>query len=198
MKGVRMRGCRGFTEKEIKLIVNYQNGKHTLRNKALVLLGIATGMRIGELLSLKISDVLNKNGNIKKIIHIKRANVKMKVEGASFELPVYAIKALQDYIDNRSNVQMDEYLFKSQKKCALKRQQAYQIIKKMARDLGLDGTIGTHSLRKTFAMRVYTAFDGNYYKCQKALRHKAITSTVSYIPVDDAEIQKVLSAMPLY
>ena len=103
-----MKGCNGFTTKNIKQIIDYKNGKHETRDKALILLGIATGMRISELLSLKIKDVRNKNGSIKEIIHLKKENTKKKVEGASFKLPDYTTRAIANYIENRKNIDNDQ------------------------------------------------------------------------------------------
>ena len=59
-------------------------------------------------------------------------------------------------------------------------------------------TVGTHSLRKTYAKKAYETFNGDYFKCQKALRHKNLNSTVSYIPVFEEEIQNEMAEIPLF
>jgi len=53
-------------------------------------------------------------------------------------------------------------------------------------------------MRKTYAKRAYELYKGDYFKCQKALRHKSINSTVSYISVDEEKIQDEMANLPLF
>jgi integrase len=49
-----MTGCPALSPKELKLALANLRGRHALRNRALVILGVRTGLRISELLVLKI------------------------------------------------------------------------------------------------------------------------------------------------
>ncbi len=54
--------------------------------------------------------------------------------------------------------------------------------------------LGTHSLRKTFANRIYERLDRDLKKVQRALGPKAITSTVSCLSLrEDEIIEAILS-----
>jgi len=193
-----MKGCRSYTVTELQKIIDYKNGKYTNRDKCLILLGIATGLRISELLSLTVEDVSN-NGNINKNIYLKKSNVKNKIEGYSLSIPEYARDIIYDYLTDRENATPNEPLFLSRKgDKAITRIQAYRIINDVSSKLGIEGKIGTHTLRKTFARRVYELTKGNYFKCQKALRHKSLNSTVSYISIEEEELQKEIANMELF
>ena len=52
-----MKGCRPLTTQEIIEVSEQFSSKYKVRNRALFILGISTGGRIAELLSLKIDDV---------------------------------------------------------------------------------------------------------------------------------------------
>jgi site-specific recombinase XerD len=57
---------------------------------------------------------------------------------------------------------------------------------------GLTGRLGTHSMRKTFAITMYQRLNENTFKVQQALGHKWITSTQAYLPINEAEISAAL------
>ena len=65
-----------FTEEELKKVIGYINGKQCKIREQGVLLAIYTGMRPGELSTLKASDINLKN----RTIHIQRSQIKYKDE----------------------------------------------------------------------------------------------------------------------
>jgi integrase len=62
---------------------------------------------------------------------------------------------------------------------ALTRSQAWRIIRRMASEMGLE-SIGTHSMRKTYANELY-ANTGDIFAVQAALNHKHMHTTLSYL-----------------
>jgi site-specific recombinase XerD len=60
---------------------------------------------------------------------------------------------------------------------------------------GLQGALGMHAMRKTFAMRFYQQSQRDLLKTQKALGHKWITTTQRYLHVDEADIEALILAM---
>jgi len=52
-----MIGCPALSPKELKLALKNLSGRHALRNRALVILGVRCGLRISELLALKVDQV---------------------------------------------------------------------------------------------------------------------------------------------
>lgn len=62
---------------EIRRVLDYcSTRKHALRNKALVLTMFNTGMRVSEVASLRIKDVVDSDGNIKNEIRLLAENTK--------------------------------------------------------------------------------------------------------------------------
>ena len=77
-----------------------------------------------------------------------------------------------------------DYLFKSKKDSQpITRQQAYRIINSAAKEVGVPGKIGTHTLRKTFGYHAYrkgiaiSILMGIY-------RHNTPSETLRYIGID--------------
>jgi len=125
--------------------------RSNLRDYCLFVLGINSGLRISDLLLLKVSDV-NDNGKIKDRIVIREKKMnKLK----DFPLGETSKKALKEYVVTLSP---EQALFASRKGGeAITRQQAYRILNDAARSIGIKEKIGTHSLIKTFGYHAFKA-----------------------------------------
>lgn len=192
-----MKGCRPLTDSEIESTLASMNGEYKLRDRALLLCGIRTGLRITELCKLKIKDVLI-NGEISERVHVAKSSIKNKREGRSIVFHPEARAAVKAWIDFISPVSGEQYLFSSQKNSGLTpmtRQHAWRIIKDAFDAAGVTGNTGTHSLRKTFAAKIYKITGKDLKKTQLALGHAKIESTGEYLCVSDDEVdQAILSA----
>ena len=83
--------------------------------------------------------------------------------------------------------QDNEYLFASRKGAGpISRVQAYRILNRAARDVGLD-EIGTHTLRKTFGYHFYRA-NHNVAMLQQLFNHSSPSITLRYIGITQDEI----------
>jgi Phage integrase family len=69
-----MRGCRPLTDDEVTLISKSFSGTYGKRNKALFLLGVRTGFRISEMLSLRVGD-LHQHGKIVDRVTVQRRHM---------------------------------------------------------------------------------------------------------------------------
>ena len=78
---------------------------------------------------------------------------------------------------------------------AMSRVRTHQILKEAYDINKLAGKLGTHSMWKTFADRVYDRLGHNLVKTQKALDHRNINSTVSYQSFREEEIDVAILAM---
>lgn len=114
--------------------------KSGYKNYLLFVTGINTGLRIGDLLKLKVSDVKNRT-------HILMQEQKTGKEKRSL-INNQLRKDFERYIINMDD---ESYLFKSRKgeNNPISRVQAYRILNKAAANIGV-GEVGTHTLRKTF------------------------------------------------
>lgn len=89
-------------------------------------------------------------------------------------------------------------LFRSRKSKAaarpMSREHAWAVLKQAYHANELTGPLGTHSLRKTLARRAWKFFQHDLLKVQKVLCHQSIQSTISYLGVDDGEIEAFFMA----
>jgi excisionase family DNA binding protein len=71
----------------------------------------------------------------------------------------------------------------------------HRILKGIVEANELTGKIATHSMRKTFADRVYEKLGRDIFRTQKALGHRNINSTVQYLSFKEADIDAAVLAM---
>lgn len=188
-----MIGCRSLNDDEISRMIGVLKLR---RDQVLFILGVKTGFRVSELLTLKVSDVYA-NNTITTELCIQKRNTKRKREGRRVRLHPMAVEALSLLVTELKHAP-HMYLFQSQKgpfNSPLSRIQAWRIIKNAANSLGLQGKVATHSWRKTFAQKVYRALGENLFKTQAALGHASIDSTVKYLDINREEIDLVTESI---
>jgi integrase len=176
-----MIGSRPLTDEEINAVLTHLT---TTRDKALFILGIRTGFRISELLSLTIKDVSQKQGGICDRITVRRANMKGSVSSRSVVLHPDAKRILREL--NLSSYGLTSRLF------PFTRMQAHRIIKRAVNRACLEGKVTTHSMRKTFASRVYEALDHDLVKTQAAMGHRSVSSTIAYLSFNQEDVDEAI------
>jgi integrase len=146
--------------------------KQSRRNQFLFVLGINTGLRISDLLRLKVGDVRGKSHILiteKKTGKRKRFKINSKLR-----------KQIDKYT---AGMRAEEYLFASKKRPApITRVRAYQIINGAARKVGLS-EIGTHTLRKTFGYHFYQRTK-DVATLQMIFNHSHPSITLRYIGIN--------------
>jgi site-specific recombinase XerD len=160
----------------------------SLRDYCMFVLGINTGLRISDLLSLRVSDVIDEKGKIKdRIVVRERKTNKAK----NFPISDVAHKAIELYLQARNNINQDDPLIISRKgKGFLKRNRAYCIINDAARLVGITERIGTHTLRKTFGYHAYQE-GKDITLIQKLLNHSSPHETLAYIGITQDDLDDV-------
>ncbi len=187
-----MKGSRPLTRQQVKGLLALTD---TIREQTLLTLGFCTGYRISELLSLKVSDV-STNGIIHSHVTVKAANTKTKI-GRSVLLNTDAQKALKRIVDIIGIRSGQSPLFISRKHDAngnlkaISRQQAHDLLKVLFAKIGEFGNVSTHTLRKTFAARIYEQ-TGKLELVQIALGHKSINSTISYLAFGSDDLNRAI------
>ena len=168
--------------KTIREIINHLKKADDKRNLLLFVMGVYTGLRISDMLKLRIGDVKNKK-NI-KIKEKKTNNIRI------IQLHSELYKELYEYTYEKDP---DDYLFKSRQgyNNAISRTQAYRILKNIEEKFRLDN-LGTHSLRKTFGYQMYNASKKDIVKVQKALGHTNINVTLRYIGIEQESINDTM------
>lgn len=92
-----MKGSRPLTDQEVMVASQSFSGRDASRNKALFLLGVRTGFRVSELLSLQIDDVY-KYGQLVDRVTVRRSHMKKKIEGRTVPLHPEVKAALQKWL----------------------------------------------------------------------------------------------------
>lgn len=182
-----MKGCRPLKPEEVSIVMDKLGN---MRDKVLVILGISTGFRISELLSLKVKDVYH-NGKPLNRATVAKQNTKGKIESRSVAIN----SRVQEYIAllvKEESLTEDMYLFGSRKGGAIDRKHAWRILKEAFELSGLTGKLATHTLRKTMAHNVYKASGKDIIKTQRALGHKSLNSTTAYLSADQEDIDSVM------
>lgn len=143
------------------------------------LVGINTGLRISDILKLKVKDV-----KVKDNFMIKEGKTKKK--------RVVNISMLRKEIDDYVKDKVDyEYLFESQRGDRhISTVQAYRILQRAGDYLGRDD-IGTHTMRKTFGYHHYKQYK-DVAILQEIFNHHALSITMRYIGISQDEINQTL------
>jgi len=127
--------------------------KHSTRDLLLFVAGINLGIRVQDLLNLKLEDVYDVESNTVKEFLIIEDGVNDKKN--YFYINEQVRKVLIEYI-KQYDLKSSDFLFKSKKNdLPITRQQAYRIINGAAKEIGLEENIGMHTLRKTFGYHAY-------------------------------------------
>ena len=162
----------------------------SLRNYCLFTLGINSGLRISDLLKLKVSDVVDESRKMRERITLRE---KKTNKTKDFPISEVARKAIGEYLKTRT-YDINEPLFVSQKKkdgkTSLQRDQVYKIINNAARSIGINERIGTHTLRKTFGYHAYQA-GVSIEVIQKLFNHSAPSITLRYIGITQDDMDNV-------
>lgn len=187
---------RPLSRAESKQMAEAFTGKHAVRNRTLLTLGVNTGLRVSELLSINIGDVLQ-HGRIVDAVSIRRAATKGKEAGRVIKLNSASKAALQEYLPTLAGLGPDVPLFHSQYRGVkrLDRTYVWKLIRGVAAVLGITGNLGTHCLRKTFADRMYDLLGKDLVRLQVALGHKWITSTTAYVSFRQDDIDRALEGL---
>jgi integrase len=167
-------------KEQIDAIKHYLKNRN-LRDYLLFILGINSGLRISDLLSLSVKDVKE----AERILLREKKTGKTK----DFPLSGKCKKAIQEYLAN--NDRDSGWLFQSQKgKKPITRIQAYRIINRAARAIGIQEPIGTHTMRKTFGYWAHKS-GVDITKIQKLLNHSTPEITLAYIGITKDDLDSI-------
>ncbi|QKS71921.1 site-specific integrase [Paenalkalicoccus suaedae] len=152
------------------------------RNYMLFLLGINSGLRISDILPLRVSDAKKNYFNLRESKTNKQKRITMTPE---------LKRELHRYIEGKED---HEYLFQSRKGInqPLTRDAAYKILQKAAQHVNIDD-IGTHTLRKTFGYHFYQKTK-DVALLQEIFNHSSPQVTKRYIGINQDTMDKALKS----
>jgi integrase len=196
-----MPACRPLSATEVERVLLSFHGPNMARDRALLTVGIYSGFRISEILSLRVRDVVQ-HGRITDYLTVARRQMKRKTTGRTVALHPQAQQALRTWLlalQARTTVTPDTPVFLSRKGTnqPISRRRALRLLQARFNALGMSGPLGTHSMRKTFAVAVHKQLGHDLRKTQLALGQSDINSTIKYLNVDQAEIDQAVRTLAL-
>lgn len=183
----RKRPARPITTTENVLNIQDYLRYKNYRDYMLFLIGVTTGYRAGDLVTLRVRDIKEalrrKEFTIYEGKKMNTKNIREKNrKPRTVELIPELAKILKEYIKDKRDY---EYLFQSRKGInkAIGVQAVSNIIKDAAEYFGLYD-ITAHSMRKTYAYKIYIESGRDIVAVKELLGHSSIEETKRYIGLD--------------
>ena len=151
------------------------NNAYDFRNKAMLEVMYATGLRISELINLKLSNVDLELNLIKTIGKGNKERI----------IPIgdYATEYLKEYIYNYRHIflkrEKSEYVFLNKSGIKMSRQMFFKIIQKLALQKNIKTKFSPHTLRHSFATHMLE-YGADLRTIQELLGHSNISTTQIY------------------
>lgn len=175
-----------LTEEEIDKLLNINvKDRYDYRNKAMLELMYSSGLRVSELINLKINNVdLDMN-----LIRIYGKGSKERIiplgEYACIALEQYLIYHRNSFLKNKNS----EYLFLSSRGDKMTRQAFFKTLKKIAKDREIKTEFSPHTLRHSFATHLLK-HGADLRSIQELLGHSDISSTQIYTHVTNEKLKE--------
>jgi len=134
-------------------------------------------------LSLPIGGVFA-DGKVSSCVSVSKRNTKGKKHGWWIPLHQEISEALKQYIPTLKDTSKDAFLFPSPVNQGrhIHRAHFHEVLKNTASKVGVPTKrLATHSLRKTFAKKMYEALDKDIVKLCYLMRHESIEDTMRYL-----------------
>ena len=158
--------------------------KEGQRNRALLETLYSCGLRVSELITLKLSDLYLDD----EFIRVEGKGQKQRLVPISKK----AIKEIQFYMADRHLVTAkkghEDFLFLSRRGTHLSRIMIFHIIKELADEVGIIKIISPHTFRHSFATHLLEG-GANLRAIQMMLGHESITTTEIYAHIDRSRLR---------
>lgn len=160
--------------------------RFVLRDRAILELLYAAGLRVSELCALRVADVNFPVGYVRCLGKGSKERI----------VPLHeaVLKKLRDYLEERRRGEIPtdptSPLFRGCRGSGLRREAVWRIVKKFALHAGLPGDISPHTLRHSFATHlVEHGVDLRYV--QEMLGHASVATTQRYTAVDRERLRGI-------
>lgn len=170
---------KALTMNEAKILVE---SPKTARDKAIIELLYATGIRASELINLSLNDVNLDVGFIK--CYGKGGKERIVPMGAA------AISAIKEYLKEGRKRPANNVLFLDRMGRQLTRQGLWLIVKKHVKLSGVRASASTHTLRHSFATHLLEK-GADLRSVQEMLGHSDISTTQVYTSVSRERLKKI-------
>jgi len=157
--------------KYIYILSDKYNEKYRARDYLLFVFGINSALRISDLLSLRVKDVFNSQGEIKELFKVRIGKTEKELK---ILINDSVRKALKFYFEQEHRIR------------------AWVLIKRWVKAVGLDpSNYGTHTLRKTWGYHSRKNFGIPIELISEKLGHRSNAVTKRYIGISQEEINSI-------
>ena len=157
------------------------------RNKAMIEVLYSCGLRVSELIDLKLSNIYAEEGFIQVFGKGSKQRLVPISETALNEISLYMLdRNLWDIKPGEG-----DYLFLNQRGSHLTRQTVFNVIKKSAADAGIKAVISPHTLRHSFATHLLEG-GADLRVIQELLGHESILTTEIYTHIDMTYLRETI------
>ncbi len=179
-----------LSENEINDLINAIDLSHPQgeRNRTILETIYSCGLRVSELISLKISDLFFDEGFVKVL---GKGN-KERFTPINYNTQKYIafyVKDIRSHITPQKG--FEDTLFLNRRGKGLTRQMIFMIIKDLAIKINLNKKISPHTLRHSFATHLLEG-GADLRAIQQMLGHESITTTEIYVHLDKSYLKDVV------
>ena len=161
-----------FTDEDMRTMIKTCNDNNGIRDKAIILALYDTGMRLGELLGMKLNDIEIEARHITVLGKGKKKRI--------LQISPQTLKAIWQYLKIRGNPQYD-LVWLSEEGRPLTESGLKQIVRRTANKAGVTGKkLGAHTFRHTFANNFLDA-GGDPLDLKYLLGHASLKMVENYV-----------------
>lgn len=174
-----------LTEEDVLKLLDIElNDNFSYRNKAMLELMYATGLRVSELVNLKLQDIdLSQD-----IVRTFGKGSKERIIPIGDYAKEYLEKYIYEYRGSMLKRNNSEYIFLNNHGKKMTRQGFFKIIKKIAKEKGIEKELSPHTLRHSFASHLLK-YGADLRTIQELLGHSDISTTQIYTHITNEELK---------
>lgn len=159
------------------------------RNKAIIETLYSCGLRVSELISVKISNINFRMGVIKIEGKGNKERIIPLSKNAKQEIKLY-MKGYRDYLDIQKGY--EDILFLNKRGTSLSRVMVFNIIKHLADRAGVKKSVSPHTFRHSFASHLVNG-GADLRAVQDMLGHESILTTEIYTHLDNHYLRDTIN-----
>lgn len=162
--------------------------KDNIRDKLLFVVAINTGLRIQDVLSLRLSQLIGCDVGAR--VYVKEKKTK---KDNCFIVNKEIFDAFQEYLETVEN-NPEHYVFKSRKgkNYPLTTYAVMHMVKAWCKAINLTGNYGAVTLRKTFCYQQRKVFKSSWELISVRLNHSSPSITRRYLGIQSEEVEEIL------
>lgn len=169
--------------------------KGPVRDWAILHVALDAGLRVSEIISLRVGDLILDPGHSAIIVRHGKGGKKRGVDIGQ-ALREHLLEYLEWKRAVGESTAPEALLFLSPRGGGLTRQAVYHMFKRYARLAGLPDRFTIHSCRHTYASMLYKASRYNLRLVQKQLGHASIRTTQVYADVLSQDALEAVNGLP--